>query len=98
VLSLLCQHLHPAIPALSAGVAIALVRSPEGHLTVTVPGTPDVLARLAAAVHDGALILTDTSEPGLAELEALIMADRDRLLAQADALVAEAGRSIPLVG
>jgi hypothetical protein len=75
--------LHPAIPALCAGMTICLTRRPDGELEVTVPGTPGVLERIAAAARDGAF-----GDPGLRDIEAEIMADRDRLYAMIERLEA----------
>jgi hypothetical protein len=75
--------LHPAIPALCAGMTICLTRRPDGELEVTVPGTPGVLERIAAAAKDGAF-----GDPGLRDIEAEIMADRDRLYAMIERLEA----------
>ena len=88
LLQLLCTHLHPAVPALTTGIVVALHRDDSGGIAVTVPGTPEVLTRVARAVKDGALVLTDPSDPTVRELERIIREDAERLLAQADALVA----------
>lgn len=87
LIQLVCTAPHAALPALTAGVAITLVRTDRG-LEVHAPGTPSILARIAQAFRDGALVLTDPTDPLIEEMERQIMADRDRLLARADALLA----------
>jgi len=89
VISLLCSHAHPAMPALVAGVSLAFYRNDTGDLQVTMPVSAHFLARVRAAVQDGALALTDSSTPGLRELELEIMTERDRLLARLEELSAE---------
>ena len=88
LLHLICTAPHAAIPAITVGVAVTLNRTDQG-LEVRVPGTPSVLARIAQAFRDGALVITDPTDPLLREMERQIMADRDRLLAEADALLSQ---------
>jgi hypothetical protein len=88
LIQLICVNSHALLPALSVGATITFIPR-EGGYDLQGPGTPNVLSRIAQAFRDGALELTDGSDPALRELEAQIMADRDRLLAEADALIAE---------
>ena len=89
MITLLCAHAHPALPALAAGLPLVFSRSTDGQLTVTMPVTPHFLAHVRAAVKDACIVLTDQSPPGLAELEAEIMGERDRLFALAEQKIAE---------
>ena len=88
LIQLVCKAEHAVIPALVAGNVITLVRTKRGF-EVRAPGTPNILQRLAQALREGALAITDASDPGLRELEAEIRAERDRLLAEADTLLAQ---------
>jgi hypothetical protein len=89
-ISLLCTHAHPALPALATGITLTLARATDGRLTVSMPSTAHFLDRVRAALKDGALALTADSTDDLKELETLIMGERDRILAQMDAMVREA--------
>ena len=95
MISLLCAHAHPAIPALAAGISLAFYRNAAGELQVSMPVSAHFLARVRAAAQDGALALTDPSPPGLRELEADIMTERDRLLARLEELAAERRQDAP---
>jgi hypothetical protein len=88
LIQLICTHPHALLPAMSVGATITFIPR-QGGYDLQAPGTPNFLSRIAQAFRDGALELTDGSDPALAELEAQIMADRDRLLAEADALLQE---------
>jgi hypothetical protein len=66
---------------------ISLVPRASGGYDLLSDGTPNLLHRVAQAWREGAVRLADADE--LREMERLIMADRDRLLAQAEALLAE---------
>jgi hypothetical protein len=84
-------NLHPAIPALTAGMAIALTRQPDGGYTVEVPGTANVMERILAAVKDGALELTN-QDTVPRELREAIEADWSRLMDRIE-LLSQAARA-----
>lgn len=87
MLNLLCTAPHAALPAIAVGVTFAAEPSDLG-LTFRIPSTRTVLRNVCAAIHDGALELDAAADPLWDEIERQITLDRDRLLAQAEALLA----------
>ena len=75
------------LPALTPGVEIELTRRPDGSLEIHAPGTPTLLQRIAQAVQDGALVLTNPTDWD--ELERMVGADKDRLRAKEQSVLAQ---------
>ena len=86
MLNLLCTAPHAAIPAIAVGVTIAAETSPAGF-TFRVPSTRTVLRNICTAIHDGALQVEGACDPIWDEIERQLTLDRDRLRAQAEALL-----------
>lgn len=84
---LLCAATHAAIPALLPGDAIHLTGNGP-NLYLLVPCTMLVLQRIAHALKAGALVI-QPGEPGptLEEIEAMVDARHDELMAQIDAFL-----------
>jgi hypothetical protein len=71
LMTFLCTHIHPLIPALRAGNKISLHYTPEG-IFLTVQVTQAIVTHLRGAMKDGALKPVGDADVGelLASLDA----------------------------
>ena len=90
MVSLVCIATHPRIPAIDLGVSIGISPTRDGGVMFHVPGTLNVLSAMIAALRDGAFAPPPTTDPYWDEMERLIFATRDQLLARAEAILKDA--------